>query len=87
MSTTATETMMIKKSERTLKEATDEYIPAIEPLVKELTKLKGLVTKITYYPKTGEIKREYSPEVLELKNKYKELIEEIRKAFAIRRDG
>jgi hypothetical protein len=58
-----------------------DYLQAVEPIARERAKLAMMFTRLTFFPETGEVRRDYPPEIQAIDDKYVELTKVLQLRF------
>ncbi len=72
---------------RAIKQRQFDYLRAVEPIARERAKLAMMFARCTLFPGTGEVRREYSPEVQALDDQYVALTKLLQLRFLGTADG
>ena len=66
---------------RDIKQRQRDYLQAVEPITRERVRLSMMFTRPTIFPATGEVRREYPPEIQAIDDKYAELTKVLQLRF------
>ena len=58
-----------------------DYLQAVKPIARERAHLAMMYARLTLFPATGEVRREYPPEIQAIDDKYAELTKVLQLRF------